>query len=116
MNETGELLLYSDPSGTTQVHVRLVAGTVWLTQALIADLYGKDPRTISDHLRNIYDEGELDEQSTIRNFRLVRTEGSRDIAREIPHYSLPAILAVGFRARSPAERAKPTPGTGAPSK
>lgn len=101
MNETGELLLYSDPSGTTQVHVRLVASTVWLTQALMADLYGKDPRTISDHLRNIYDEGELDEQSTIRNFRLVRTEGSRDIAREIAHYSLPAILAVGFRVRSP---------------
>ncbi|MFH1467839.1 MAG: virulence RhuM family protein [Pseudomonadota bacterium] len=98
---SGELILYTDPNGTTRLQVRLVDGTVWLSQALMASLFGKDVRTINEHLRNIYEEGELASEATIRNFRIVQTEGSREVSREVAHYSLPAILAVGFRVRSP---------------
>ncbi|MCB9742358.1 MAG: virulence RhuM family protein [Alphaproteobacteria bacterium] len=101
MNEaSGELLLYTDPSGATRLQVRLVDGTVWLSQALMASLFGKDVRTINEHLRNIYEEGELDPDATLRKLRIVQMEGSRQVAREIAHYSLPAILAVGYRVRS----------------
>jgi hypothetical protein len=96
----GELLLYTDDNGDVRLHVRLVDETVWLSQALIAELYGKDVRTISEHLRNIFDEGELDCEATVRKFRIVRTEGSRQVSREVEHYPLPAILAVGYRVRS----------------
>jgi len=67
----------------------------------MAELFQKDIRTINEHLVNIYAEGELERAATIRNFRMVRTEGTRQVAREIEHYSLPAILAVGYRVRSP---------------
>lgn len=97
----GELLLYTDDSGTVRLHVRLVDETVWLSQALMAQLFGKDVRTISEHLRNIFDEGELDREATVRKFRIVQTEGSREVSREVEHYALPAILAVGYRVRSP---------------
>ena len=66
----------------------------------MADLFQKDIRTINEHLGNIYDEGELDREATIRKFRIVRREGSRNVAREIDHYRLEAILAVGYRVRS----------------
>jgi hypothetical protein len=66
----------------------------------MAELFDKDVRTINEHLRNIFDEGELAREATIRNFRIVRTEGNREVSREIEHYSLPVILAVGYRVRS----------------
>lgn len=97
----GELLIYTDDNGAVRLHVRLVDESVWLSQSLMAQLFGKDVRTISEHLRNIFDEGELDREATVRKFRIVRTEGSRDVSREVEHYALPAILAVGYRVRSP---------------
>lgn len=96
-----EILFYSRADGQTQVQVRLFEETVWLTQRLMADLYGKDVRTVNEHLKNIYEEGELDAQATIRKFRIVQTEGKREVSRFVEHYSLPAIIAVGFRVRSP---------------
>jgi hypothetical protein len=100
----GELLVFVDDGGTAQVHVRLSGGTVWLTQKQMAVLYGKDLRTINEHLRNIYDELELDPAATIRKFRIVQTErnrsGSRQVGRMVDHFSLPAIIAVGYRVRS----------------
>lgn len=96
----GEFLVYVDPNGETRVQVQVVDGTVWLSQRLMADLYGKDVRTINEHLSNIYDEGELDPGATIRKFRIVRSEGNRSVSRLIDHYALPAILAVGYRVRS----------------
>ncbi len=96
-----ELVFYSRADGQTQVQVRLFEETVWLTQKLMADLYGKDVRTVNEHLKNIYEEGELDAQATIRKFRIVQTEGKREVSRFVEHYSLPAIIAVGFRVRSP---------------
>jgi hypothetical protein len=67
----------------------------------MAELFGKDVRTINEHLQNLFEENELDPGATIRKFRIVRTEGDRDVARLIEHYSLDAILAVGYRVRSP---------------
>ena len=96
----GEILLYQTADGRTRLECRFQDETIWLTQALMAELYQKDVRTINEHLKNIYDEGELDSEATIRNCRIVRQEGNRQVAREIEHYSLDAILAVGYRVRS----------------
>ncbi|MDP2869517.1 virulence RhuM family protein [Methyloversatilis sp.] len=97
---SGEFLLFESDDGKTRVECRFTADTLWLTQALMAELFQKDVRTINEHLRNIYDEGELVSEATIRKFRIVRSEGSREVSRNIDHYSLDAILAVGYRVRS----------------
>ena len=97
----GEILFYQTQDGKTRVECRFEEGTLWLNQGLMAELYQKDVRTINEHLKNIYAEGELSPESTIRKFRIVRVEGEREVAREIDHYSLDAILAVGYRVRSP---------------
>jgi hypothetical protein len=94
------IILYQTEDGRTRIECRFENETIWLTQALIAQLFDKDVRTINEHLVNIYEEGELEPGPTIRKFRIVRSEGSREVAREIEHYSLPAILAVGYRVRS----------------
>lgn len=96
----GELLVYQTEDGRTRVECRFENETLWLSQALLAELYQKDVRTINEHLKNIYEDKELDPEATIRKFRIVQIEGSRDVAREIDHYSLEAILAVGYRVRS----------------
>src|SRR5450759_5402826 len=96
----GEIILYQTADRQTRVECRFADETLWLTQALIAELFQKDVRTINEHLKNIYEESELDPAATIRQFRIVRREGARDVAREIEHYNLDAILAVGYRVRS----------------
>jgi len=96
----GEIILYQTEDGRTRVDCRFVNETLWLSQALIAKLFDKDVRTINEHLKNIYEEGELDAERTIRKFRIVQREGNRDVTREIEHYALDAILAVGYRVRS----------------
>ena len=98
---SGEIVLYQTDDGRTRVECRFQDDTIWLSQALIAELFQKDVRTVNEHLQNIYEEAELDQAATIRKFRIVRREGKRDVAREIEHYSLDAILAVGYRVRSP---------------
>ena len=95
-----EIIFYQTEDGRTRVQCRFENETLWLTQALIGELFEKDVRTINEHLVNIFDEGELRREATIRKFRIVRTEGKREVAREIEHYNLDAILAVGFRVRS----------------
>lgn len=95
------LILYQTEDGRTRIQCRFEDETIWLTQALIAELFQKDVRTINEHLVNIFEEDELSREATIRKFRIVRREGTREVAREIEHYSLPAILAVGYRVRSP---------------
>jgi hypothetical protein len=96
----GEIILYQTGDGRTRIECRFAEKTLWLTQALIADLFQKDVRTVNEHLQNIFAEGELDAGATIRKFRIVRREGSREVARDIEHYCLDAILAVGYRVRS----------------
>ncbi len=95
-----EIILYQTEDGRTRVQCQFEEETVWLTQALIGELFEKDVRTINEHLMNIFEEGELRREATIRKFRIVRLEGTREVAREVEHYNLEAILAVGFRVRS----------------
>ena len=94
------LILYQSEDGQTRIQCRLVNDTIWLTQALMAELFQVTVPTISEHLKSIYEAGEIQLEATIRSFRIVRQEGVRTVAREVDHYSLPAILAVGFRVRS----------------
>jgi hypothetical protein len=96
----GEIVLYQTADGRTRVECRFADESLWLSQALIAELFQKDVRTINEHLQNLYDEHELDPGPTIRKFRIVRQEGTRQVSREIEHYNLEAILAVGYRVRS----------------
>jgi hypothetical protein len=97
----GELILYSTEDGRTRIECRLQERTLWLSQADLAELYQKDVRTINGHLKNIYREAELMPEATIRNYRIVRSEGGRAVGRTIEHYNLDVILAVGYRVRSP---------------
>jgi hypothetical protein len=94
------IILYQTEDGRTRIECRFENETIWLTQALIAELFQISVPTVNEHLKGIYDDTELDSGPTIRKFRIVRVEGNREVAREIEHYSLPAILAVGYRVRS----------------
>jgi hypothetical protein len=94
----GQILIYQD--GATRLQVRLQGQTVWLSQRLIAELFQVSVPTVNEHLSNSYGDGELNPRTTLRNFRIVQTEGARDVSRAIDHYSLDAILAVGYRVRS----------------
>lgn len=87
----GEILLYQTEDGRTRVECRFQDETIWLSQALMAELYQKDVRTINEHLKSIYSVGELALEATIRKFRIVRQEGSRQVTRQIEHYSLDAV-------------------------
>lgn len=95
----GQLLIYSD--GALNLQVRLDGQTVWLTQAAMAELFQTTPQNITLHLQNIYDEGELIETATCKEYLQVRAEGARQVQRSLRHYNLDAILAVGYRVRSP---------------
>lgn len=95
---SGRILIYQD--GGLKLRVRLAGRTVWLTQKLIADLFQVSVPTVNEHLKNIYAERELTEGATIRKFRIVQIEGSRQVSRDVEQYNLDAILAVGYRVRS----------------
>ena len=88
----GEIVLYQTEDGRTRIECRFENETIWLSQALIAELFQKDVRTINEHLQNIFEERELVPDATIRKFRIVRPEGARRVAREIDHYSLNAMV------------------------
>lgn len=96
----GDFLLYASDDGRVRLSVRVQDGTVWLPQRLIAELFQVSVKTANEHLGNIYDEGELAPEATIRKFRIVQTEGDREVSRLVDHYNLDAILAVGYRVRS----------------
>ncbi|URL58394.1 virulence RhuM family protein [Luteibacter flocculans] len=95
-----ELILFRSDDALTRIQVRLEGGTVWLTQAQLAELFQVTVKTISEHLQNIYDEGEVEPERTIRKLRIVQIEGERQVRRLVDHYHLDAILAVGYRVRS----------------
>ena len=97
---TGELIFYQTEAGDSRIQLRLHQGNVWLTQKLIADLYQVSVKTVNEHLQNIYSDDELVPEATIRKFRIVQTEGKREVSRLVDHYRLEAILAVGYRVRS----------------
>ena len=96
----GELLVYRNEGGKIKLEVRLENETVWLTQKMMAELFQKDVRIINEHIKNIYSEGELEPEATIRKFRIVRTEGRRQVARQVDFYNLDMIISVGYRVKS----------------
>jgi hypothetical protein len=100
MPTKSRILLYQTEDGRQRIEVRLEGETVWLSQRLLAELFQKDVRTINEHIKNIYDECELLPESTIRKFRIVQTEGNRQVARTVEFYNLEVIIAVGYRVRS----------------
>jgi hypothetical protein len=95
-----EIIFYTSPDGVAKVEVLYEEETFWLTQRRIAELFGVDVRTINEHIGNIFESGELDREATIRKFRIVQIEGARQVGRELDHYSLDAIIAVGYRVNS----------------
>ncbi len=95
----GEIILFHSNDGQAKIQVRFEDKSVWLSQKNMADLYQVSVPSINEHLAHIYDEGELSTEATIRKFRIVQSEGKREVARLIDHYSLEAILAVGYRVR-----------------
>ena len=97
----GEFLLYTSDDGRTHLSVRVQENSVWLPQRLIAELFQVTVPNVSQHLKAIYDEGELRPEATIKQYLIVQTEGTRDVERLVDHYNLDAILAVGYRVRSP---------------
>lgn len=92
------IAIYKD--GELELKTSIDSETIWLTQKQIAELFDKDVRTINDHIKAIYKEEELVENSTIRNFRIVQKEGNREVARDILHYNLDVIISIGYRANS----------------
>jgi hypothetical protein len=96
----GELILYQTQEGLVRIEVLYQSETFWLNQKRIAELFGVDLRTINEHLRNIYADGELSEAATIRKIRRVQSEGKREVSREIEFYNLDAIISVGYRVNS----------------
>lgn len=100
LENAGKILIYQNEKGDTKIDVFFFGDTIWMSQRTMAELYQVDVRTINEHISDIYDDGELDKNATIRNFRIVRKEGSRQVNRDIMHYNLDMILAVGYRVRS----------------
>jgi len=98
---TGEIILYKNSEGNIKLDVRLEEETVWLTQAQICELFQKSKATISEHIKNVYDEGELNPAATVRKFRTVQQEGNRSVERDLEHYNLDVIISVGYRVKSP---------------
>lgn len=95
------MILYQTEDGRAQISLHPCGGTVWLTQAEMAQLFDTTPQAITQHVKTIYAEGEEAEAATCKELLQVRSEGARQVSRRLKHYSLPIILAVGFRVRSP---------------
>jgi hypothetical protein len=95
-----DLILYTSDDGKTRMNLRVEGKTIWLTQLEIAELFSVSVPTVNEHIKGVYDDDELKEQTTLRDFRIVQTEGDRQVQRLVKQYSLELILAVGFRVRS----------------
>ena len=98
--ECGEILIYQTDDGQTNIEVKIEDDTVWLTQQQMSELFQTSRTNVVEHIKHIYEEGELDEISTCRNFRQVRKEGNREVTRQIPHYNLDMIISLGYRIKS----------------
>lgn len=99
-SNTSQFIIYQSEDGKTRLDVRFVDETVWLTQALMAELFSTTPENVLMHLKNIFSDGELDQNATTKDFLVVRQEGSRQVKRSLKHYNLDAIISVGYRVQS----------------
>lgn len=100
MKENNGIIIYQDEDGVTKVNVRFADEDVWLTQNQLAEIYDTTQENISMHIKNIYDDKELDENRTYKKYLLVRQEGNRQVKRNIDHYNLDVIIALGYRVQS----------------
>ena len=100
MENYGEILIYQSEDGLTNIEVKVQNETVWLSQQQMTDLFQTSRTNIVEHIKHIYAEDELDEASTCRKFRQVRTEGNREVSRELPYYNLDMIISLGYRVKS----------------
>lgn len=96
-----EFILYTTPNGEVRLDVLVLDETIWLTQEGMQELFGKAKSTISEHIKNVFDEGELERDPTVRKFRTVQTEGRREVTRDLEYYNLDIIISVGYRVKSP---------------
>lgn len=97
----GELILYQTDDGLAEITLQAIDGTVWITQAEMAELFATTPQNVTLHIKNILEDGELPLETTCKDFLQVQTEGKRDVERSLKHYNLDMIIAVGYRVRSP---------------
>ena len=95
-----QIIIYQTESGETKIDVRFQDETVWLTQKLMAELFQTTSQNITIHLKNIFEEGELDEMATCKDFLQVQKEGNREVKRNQKFYNLDAIISVGYRIKS----------------
>jgi hypothetical protein len=100
MKENSNIIIYSSEDGSTKLEVKLENETLWLNQKQLCELFGKSKSTISEHIKAIFEDEELDPNSTVRNYRTVQKEGDREVQRDIEHYNLDVIIALGFKVRS----------------
>ncbi|MFA4880831.1 MAG: RhuM family protein [Candidatus Doudnabacteria bacterium] len=98
--KNNQIIIYNTEDGLTKIEVKLENETVWLSQRQMAELFDKDVRTINEHIKNMFSDGELAANSTIRKFRIVQKEGNREVERDIDHYNLDVIISVGYRVSS----------------
>jgi len=99
-NSTAEFLVFTGQAGEQSIEARYEDETIWLSQKLMATLFNVDVRTINEHLKNIYEQGELAPEATIRKFRIVQIEGKREVSRTVDFHNLDAIISVGYRVNS----------------
>ena len=99
-NKTGEIVIFKTSDDKVSIDVRFEGETVWLSQQQMAELYQTSRTNVVEHIKNIYEEEELDADSTCRNFRQVQKEGNRSVSREIPFYNLDMIISLGYRVKS----------------
>lgn len=99
-NSTAEFLIFTGQAGEQSIEARYEDETLWLSQKLMAELFGVDVRTVSEHLKNIFASQELAPEATIRKFRIVQQEGQREVSRAVDFYNLDAIISVGYRVNS----------------
>ena len=95
-----KILIYQSQDGKTKLEVTLENETLWLSQKQLCELFGKSKSTISEHIKAIFEDEELDKNSTVRNYRTVQKEGNREVERDIEYYNLDMIIAIGFKVRS----------------
>lgn len=102
MESKQEIIVFNSSSTNAEFRIYLDSNldTVWVTQAQLTELFGKAKGTISEHIKNIFSDGELESISTVRDFRIVQKEGSREIQRDITHYNLDVVISVGYRVKS----------------
>lgn len=99
MNEN-KVIIYTANDGKTKIDVKLEEETLWLTQAQMCELYQTSKSNVSEHIKHIFEEEELAKEATVRKFRIVQLEGSRCVEREVEHYNLDMVIALGYRVRT----------------